>query len=485
MSKKKNSKKNKIYDKIRNTENFLNECFKYNQMVSEQEKEKKCIELLHEIPNLGKPRKDKELFFYSMLGQIYYDASKIESQEYKFSDGMLFDINTILEESNKKYLEEVLNYKLLSFDNYKKFFNIITDNNYLNNFDINSDFYKAYNYNKTQIRIITQDLSGLYYFIGDEEKFLNYGKIAIEYHSLQIIGMTLKHYCDKLDYDNAYIYYKLLKDFDSKDYGTYGQNIIIKLYSYMHYFRYLYNLGLYEESLKITKEAKKYYIDFYEKIDMRETLKTINNIIDSHIEKCEEQISKAQKIKYSEEKLLNYFDKKIIDLMTDDNKIYILTSLNIYEYMKKSEITMDYSAVLMPILKSIENIIFEIVAKEYHSFILGKKEIDKWYIKGFLNKDNEIIMKIDRLEYGLALSLIGKKSSYKYDRDEIIPNKYFIEFCNKNNIKNSRDVVIKIYTELDNLRLKRNLVAHKNRVYEDSVKECYDILLDNIKFINY
>ena len=102
-----------------------------------------------------------------------------------------------------------------------------------------------------------------------------------------------------------------------------------------------------------------------------------------------------------------------------------------------------------------------------------------------MNKDNEIIMKIDRLEYGLALSLIGKKSSYKYDRDEIIPNKYFLEFCNENNIKNSRDVVIKIYTELDDLRLKRNLVAHKNRVHEECVKECYDILLNNIKFINY
>ena len=175
--------------------------------------------------------------------------------------------------------------------------------------------------------------------------------------------------------------------------------------------------------------------------------------------------------------------------MSEDNKIYILTSLNIYDYMKTVQITMDYSATLMPILKAIENIMFEILAKNYHSFISEKiktKQIDNKDIKGFLNKDNEFITEIDRLEYGKILSLIGRKKIDFYDGSTyIIENRYFTEFCSKNNIINAKNVIVKLYNELDKLKDKRNLVAHKNRVYEECVKECYDILLDNIKFINY
>lgn len=287
------------------------------------------------------------------------------------------------------------------------------------------------------------------------------------------------------DYNNASKYYKLMHDFDPKNYGVNFQNIVIKLYSYSNYYNFLYNLGLYEESIQIAKEAKIYYIHLDLDMNQYETLKFIN----SHIKKCEEQINDSKNIKTSEEQLLNYFDKEILEIMSEDSKIYILTSLNIYDYMKTVQITMDYSATLMPILKAIENIMFEILAKNYHSFISEKiktKQIDIKDIKGFLNKDNEFITEIDRLEYGKILSLIGRKKIDFYDGSTYISeNRYFMEFCNKNNIVNAKNVIIKLYNELDKLKDKRNLVAHKNRVYEECVKECYDILLDNIKFINY
>ena len=41
------------------------------------------------------------------------------------------------------------------------------------------------------------------------------------------------------------------------------------------------------------------------------------------------------------------------------------------------------------------------------------------------------------------------------------------------------------YKELDSLRKNRNIVAHKNRVFEDYVKECYNILLDELKLISF
>lgn len=339
--------------------------------------------------------------------------------------------------------------------------------------------------NKEGIRILAQDLSNLYYILNDEENFILYGKKAVEYGSLNVIGVFIKYYCDKLDYNNAHIYYELMHNFDSKNLGIRGQNIVIKLYSYKNFYTFLYDLGLYEDSLKTAKEAKKYYIHLDTDMNQYVVLSGIN----AHIKKCEEQINNAKNIKYSEDKLLNYFDKEILQLISNDNKIYILTSLNVYEYMKTTGITMDYSATLMPILKAIENIMFEILAINYHPFIVEKfkqKKIDKRNIKGFLNRDNEFIMEIDRLEYGKILSLIGRKNiSFYDDTSFIIPNKYFTEFCNKNNIINSKSVIIETYKQLDKLKDKRNLVAHKNRVYEDCVKECYDILLENIKFINY
>ena len=95
--------------------------------------------------------------------------------------------------------------------------------------------------------------------------------------------------------------------------------------------------------------------------------------------------------------------------------------------MKRDETTIDYSATLMPILKAIENIMYEILAKKYHPFIINvlkQKQIDKRDIRGFLNKDKEFITEIDRLEYGKILSLIGRKNiSFYDDTSYIITNK--------------------------------------------------------------
>lgn len=478
---------------------FLKDFIEFHNTEDDFKKYEKGIRLVNEIDRVNEPEERDELLFYSYVAELYYYIARIESQKYKISDGIHYNIEAVQDENNKQIIETILKYKMISFDNYKKALdeNMIKrsiekmkefNNNQEKPFNesyINEQAYGLNYRNKEGRRILAQDLSNLYYMLNDEENFLLYGKEAVKYESLNVIGVFIKYYCDKLDYNNAHIYYELMHNFDPKNFGTNYQNIIIKLYSYSNYYIFLYDLGLYEDSLKTAKEAKKYYIHLDLDTNQYETLKTIND----HIKKCEEQIDKTKNIKYSEEILLRYFNKEIIDLISDDNKVYILTSLNIYEYMKNSEMTMDYSAALMPILKAIENIMFEILATNYHPYIaeiLKDKQIDKRDIKGFLDKDNEFMTEIDRLEYGKILSLIGRKSISFYDSSSfIIPNKYFTEFCNKNNVENSKGVIIKIYNDIDKLKDKRNLVAHKNRVYEDCVKECYDILLEKIKFINY
>ena len=490
MSNKKKNKKHKNYNNLINYSNFFKECNEFHNMDSETKKYEKCLKLIGDTAKIKVPKEKEKLKYYTNLGELYYYLSKIKSQKCKLSDGKVFDINAILEEKNRQYLEEILKYKELSFENYKKSLDNILikksierireTNKSLSKADIEEIIYKVCDRNKEQLRIISQDLSNLYYIINEEEKFLLYGKCAVEYRSLNAISIFLKYYCDKLDYENASIYYDLMHKYGSKDYNNGYQNIIIKICSYPIYYNFLYNLGMYEESLNVVQDFKKYIINIELDIKQYEVLKGINK----HIEKCKFQIDKSKNIKYTEDILLEYFDKEILKLMSNDNKIYILTSLNIYEYIKSSDITMDYSATLMPILKAIENIMFEIIVENYHTFIIkkDKNKLNKKYINAFLNSNNEIIIKIDRLEYGKALSLIGYRL---FENNEIIPNKYFKDFCDENNVINSKDVIIKIFNELDELRNKRNLVAHKNRVYEECVKECYDILLNNIKFINF
>jgi hypothetical protein len=486
MSKK---KPKKTYNNLTNYSNFIDNCKElFINWNLEDRKYEKCLKLIEDAKKINEPKEKRYAFgYYFNLGELYYNISKIKSKKYKLSIDGMFDVNAILEEENREYVDEILKDKELAFDNYTKSFKIITEIMKTNQSqDDTYNYIVAYNRNEEQLRIISQDLSNIYYVIDEEENFLLYGKVSIEYGSINVMSVFMKYYCDKSDYENASIYYDLINNYNLGHYNIDNKYMIflIKINSYKMYYNFLYNLGMYEESVNVAQDFKKYIVNIEEnmlnesKYGKNDFLKTINK----HIEKCKIQIENSKNIKYKEDILLEYFDKEILNLMSDDNKVYILTSLNIYEYIKSQEVTMDYSSTLMPILKAIENIMFEIIAEKYHTFIIKKANVNKKYIKGFLNEDNEISMKIDRLEYGQALKLIGYRH---FENNEIIPNKYFNEFCNENNIINSRDVIIKIYNELDELRYKRNLVAHKNRVYEECVKECYDILLKNIKFIDF
>ena len=461
-----------------NYSNFARKFLEFNNS-SENEKYEKCFKLIEDSTKIKVPNEDGKLsYYYTCLAELYYYASKKESIQYNFSNGIVFNTDAILEEKNREYLKKIINYKKISFESYLKCLEIIKNSDEL------SSQLKDYSRFIEGIKITSQELSIIYYIINEEEEFLRYGKYAVEYGSLNAIYIFLKYYCDKLDYNNASVYYDLMNNYSSKYNNIYSNSreIVLKKICYSIYYQFLYDLGMYEDSLNVAKTFKKYVIDNELIENKLDSLKDVNK----HIEKCKAQIDIATKNQYEEDVLLEYFDKEILKLMSEDNKIYILTSLNIYEYMKSSEITMDYSATLMPILKAIENMIFEIIAEKYHKFIIEKDKhhlIDFKFISAFVDtKNNKLIEKMDRLELGKAKYLMGYRH---YDNNEIIINKYFKEFCIKNNVENPRNVIIKMYNELDKLVTKRNLVAHKNRIYEECVKECYDILLDNIKFINY
>lgn len=452
--------------------NYFKKFSEFDAICSENEKMEKCSKLLEDSARIEKVKEDDQYLYYYSLAELNYYKSKEIAYKHNISDGILFKVETILEEKNEEYLHSIIRHKEIAFENYMK----CHDHNKRLRPDENHDRITE------GIRIISQELSIIYYIIDNEDKFLQYGKYAVEFNSLNSIYIFLKYYCDKQDYENAAIYYNLMHNYKSGRLNNSMQDTALKVHSYPIYFSFLYNSGMYEEALNVATEYKNYVVTN----EMIENKLEITRPTNENIKKCQLLIEKSKKNNYEEEILLKYFDKEILKLMNDDNKIYILTSLNIYDYMKSTQITMDYSATLMPILKVIENVIFEIMAKKYHDYIMEinrKGQVSPKHIQAFLNqRDNTFIENMEQLELGSALYLIGCKDPVT---DELYIRKSFIEFCNKNNVENSKDTIIKLYKELDKLRTKRNHVAHKNRVFEESVQECYDILLNNIKFINF
>lgn len=465
----------KDYNDVYNTEN-------------ENEKYEKAQILINNLPNEGDIQVEDKLRYYGNASSLYYTVSEVKCKKYGFSDGKVYNSEKILEDNNRKKLEEVLNDKTIAFNLCKKSVDMaLLDITLEKKREIFNDIepveiarliLKQLDDNKDLMRKISQDLCILFYLIREEEKFILYGDYAVDYNSLNAISMFLKYYCENNDFDNAYEYYDKMRTYPLEFYGSVKNNIMLKIDGYATYWNFLLDNGNIQESLKIGEECREFALRL--KLDTE-----IIKYIEEHIKTCEQEIKESSNNVFAEDILLKYFDNKMLQLMSDDIKIYITTSLNIYEYMKSKEITMDYSANLMPILKAIESMIFEIVGKKYRQFLLEKndKTLDKrWIDKAFLNpKTNKIATELQRLELGTALNLMGFYDAY----GNLIPNCYFIEFCNRNNIKDSRKVIIKTYKDLKKITRNRNLVAHKDRVYEERVKECYDILLDDIKFINY
>ena len=478
------------------SDEFFKEFADLNNIKLEDEKYEKAINLIKKIPSIDNVKEEDKIFFYGSVSSLYYFIANAKCKKYGLSNRGQFIADRILDDKNRDYLNEIIKDEINAF-NYGKegvektllsnSLKIMSKENEVTQNEIVSLLMQQAEKNTEDFRKITQELAILYYILKDENKFIFYGDYAVKYNSLNAINLFLKFYCDKMDFDNANDYYELMHTYPVADfYGSIRNNLALKIAGHKIYWDFFYNLGNYEESKKIAEACKEFVLR--NRLDDEILL-----YVENHIKDCEQKIQELDNNIYNEDALFNYFDKDVVDLMSDENKIYILTSLNIYNYMKskENEITMDYSATLMPILKAVENMIFYIVGVCYHRFILGKneKEIDKNAIEPFINKKYNTISKKEnqRLELGTALKLIGDEelSFNIWEEKKITPNKYFIEFCNKNNINDSKNVIITIYKYLDNLRNTRNKVAHKDRILEKDLEKCYSILLNDIKFINY
>ena len=154
-------------NKIIDNEIFLKEFIDFFNTKSDDRKYEKGLKLIKDIDKV----KD------SYMAELYYFMSRIESQKYEISDGVQYNIDKIQDDKNKQFVEKILNYKRISFENYQKALdvNIIKKSTErMKKFNkkqkepftdsyIDEQVYILYYRNRDGQRILCQDISNFYY----------------------------------------------------------------------------------------------------------------------------------------------------------------------------------------------------------------------------------------------------------------------------------------------------------------------------------
>ena len=107
-------------NKIIDNELFLKKLYEFNDTKDVDKKYQKGLKLINDIDKVKEPKEKDELIFYSYIAELYYYVSKIESQTYKLSNGSIYNVEAIQDEKNKQFVEKIIRYKMISFDNYQK-----------------------------------------------------------------------------------------------------------------------------------------------------------------------------------------------------------------------------------------------------------------------------------------------------------------------------------------------------------------------------
>ena len=467
-----------------------NDYFDFIKKYKEYENKKKLEGLLNckeELDDLLfiKKKIEQKIYNYDIknrimslfiFGMIKVDEASIYLEEKEYIKDLLW----IEKEYDETDLEEIKNRLLAAIDYFNNVVRLYENNE-------NEELVEFYTGSINKIRRCYQDLSYIYYINENDELFLRYSTIAVDYNSIGAASTLVKYYCDQDNYNLAKEYFKKCLSIKIENLEI-KQNVVAyeqaKVLCYSHMYHYLYNKGHYQEAKKTVLELKNKYPEYYIYNLPEFSEDKIIGQVDEWIEECDKFIALAnEKVSVEkEEKLKEYFSDEIIKNMSNEVKIYILTSLEINNYLDTQESIMDYSAALMPIMKAVEQILYTIIVENYLGFVRKKDNINISLLsKNFIYND-KIKDNIDRIVYEDVLYSIAR---YNYRVEQYVPNKYFLEYCNKNKMKNPEETIIFFAEKLYDIKQKRNKIAHKERIYKEDAVECKELLLDKIKFIEF
>ncbi len=426
-----------------------------------------------------KPDKTKNTIIFYYLSELYHDEFKQLLYDNGFINDGAWDLNKIQSLSDKKDLEKI--YRIIEYN--RKAISFIDEMN------IKGFQYKERVGLENSIQIIIADHSKVYYALNDFKNFEKYAIKASEYGSIASMNYLVYYYCDKDDFNNANLYFEKCMNtniwYDDSITSNLKVREFYKIQVCKFLYDYYYSNGMISDALAIATRVDEYlkHTKFFK--DDQLFINDINN----QIKDCKNLLSKEKnEIKF--DILKDYFDKDVIEYMDSNIKTYVVTSISIYDYINKNNELLDYSAALMPIMKGVEYILYNIIVNKYVESLKKRSNlnynliIDRFkYTDRHTNKLS-INNKIDRIEYGDALYSIATK---EYTTGEWIINKYFYDFYYNNSHKgNSIEIITDLANRLDSLKNKRNHVAHKNRVFKDDAdKYIKELISDHLNFISF
>ena len=432
---------------------------------------------------------EEEVIFYSNYARmtLYYAQSQKAKLGLSKRDGVIV--------KPKMNISPLL---LREIDNIEKLLNkaieLTETGEKLNRSIIHSQFKNQFIELAIDLKKLTYyELATIYMRYKSVEQGIEYFKKAVEYGSFNSLGFLVYLFTreDYLDCEKASQYYESLKSMLDKLPNP--NKMLYYMSSTLNMTEMLESIGQYEDVIKILEE----FSDVTKiKLDKQNSTELSPEVIFSEIyNRCKLKLEKTESYETKENIISKYFSNDIIQMMTDDIKIYIETSLKVDNYLKtlnkEQNITLDYSSVTMPILKAVECLLKTII-NHYLNYLHQLKKDNKLNLKdidNYMLNDNGVTLKKQFngfLEIGRAYFALFEKPNVeeyetsldiKHTPTKITPRETFVNFCKSLNTDISEDKLIKLGELLKSVRTYRNRSAHNARVFQEYSDKCLQILV--------
>jgi len=239
--------------------------------------------------------------------------------------------------------------------------------------------------------------------------------------------------------------------------------------------------GEYLRALEVLKNLK--LAKFYALIE-----RSFKNEIEDKIVFCENKLKEQNVEDIKTTELKKYFTNDVVSRMSDDVKVFINSSLKIFDFIEKgmdeSNLVLDYSSVTMPLMKAVESILFKVFIESYLEFLKTEKDIDLGIIDDEIkDKDRSKIRESIKIIEIKTVKKLMASENYLNNKTYYYPNPYFENFCKSVGIVDPYWFIIDLCKKIEKLRKMRNATAHKQRIVKSDAEDCLNFLVRETNLI--
>lgn len=477
---------------MKNAINYINLCDEFGKRNDKYEQtegiHKLRVKIISESSSHIKAYSkyvDHEEVYYAIIAQCYKQEARylLYHNDLYSSDelGGYVDFNVIRDiiAHNNKYKNSVIKKTIKYLENAKNYC--------LKAFEINKEF--AYDLIK-----IMELQSTIYYGLGDYNSFEVISKESIKYdkYTDSLINICTSnlicYYINKDFKENARAYFDLYKNYKSDvsnemdaKIDEYNRLSVCELY--LDYFyddnQYSYVRDIIVD-IKHLLEQSKNILD----ADRDNFMKYLNDKDDI----CKKRLKESSMI-IDKTLLETKFDESIINMMDNQVKQYLTTTIYLFDYVNKYNskniIKLDYSSAIISAMKALERIMCRII-NSYLKYIKSiKDDIDYNQITDKLKKGCQLQSYVSKIDYGTFILTITDWNAVDKKYSIIAP--YFKDYyLLNNNIEQYERFITDLASKIYNISKLRNKAAHKDPFGIEMAEESFNILIENhINLITY